>query len=73
MVKIHFLQKVLKKTSLGEGFKKKKNLEFSRFGLAHPTTLVITENLEKNKNFIVLKWFLGNFEQFLKKLFFHPK
>ena len=33
---------------LREGFKKKKkNLEFSRFGLKHPPTLVIAENLEK--------------------------
>ena len=27
--------------------KRKKNLEFSRFGLNHPPTLVIAENLEK--------------------------
>ena len=31
---------------LGKG-SKKKNLEFSRFGLTHPPTLVIVENLEK--------------------------
>ena len=66
--------KFIKNKHAREGFKKKKkNLEFSRFGLNHPPTLVITENLEKNKIFIVLKWFLGNFEQFWKNLFFHPR
>ena len=50
-------------------------LEFFFIGiLKHPPTLVIAKNLEKKyKISIVLKWFLGNFEQFLKKLFFHPK
>ena len=32
---------------VGKGRVKKKNLEFSRFGLNHPPTLVIAENLEK--------------------------
>ena len=50
----------------------KKNIEFSRFGLTYPPTLVIAKNLEENKIIIVLKWFLGNFDQFWKKLFFHP-
>ena len=30
---------------------KKKNLEFSRFGLTHPPILVIAKNLEKIKKF----------------------
>ena len=41
---------------LGKGsIKKKKNLEFSRFGSTHPPTLVITENLEKKLNFYCSK------------------
>ena len=67
MEKINIFGRILR-----EGFKK--NLEFSRFGLPHPPILVIAENLEKkNKIFIVLKWVLGNFEQFWKNLFFYPK
>ena len=37
---------ILKEHYVREGFKKK-NLEFPRFGLSHPPTLVIAENLEK--------------------------
>ena len=47
----------------------KKNLEFSRFFQTHPPTLLKSENLGKIF-FIILKSFLGNFEQFLKKYFF---
>ena len=39
-----------------------------------PTHLCNRKKSEKkNKIFIILKWFLGNFEKFWKKLFFHPK
>ena len=36
-----------------------------------PTMGFWRQNLEKNKRFVILKWFLGKFEQFWKKLFFH--
>ena len=49
---------------LREGFKKKKkNLEFSRFGLTHPPHPCNREKSgKKNKNFMLLKCFLSNFE-----------
>ena len=60
--------------ALRKGSKKKKNLEFSRFGLTHPPhPCNRRKSGKKNKIFIVLKWFLGNFEQFWKNLFFHPE
>ena len=47
-------QKMYHKKVLGKGSKKKKkNLEFSRFGLTHPPTLVIAENLEKKIKFLL--------------------
>jgi len=49
-------------------------VEFVFYGqYSEEPCLVIAKNLGKNKIFIVLQWFLGNFEQLLKKLFFHPK
>ena len=57
---------------LGKGATNK-NLEFSRFGLNHPPTLVIAKKSGKNKIFIILKWFLSNFEQFWKNLFFQAR
>ena len=57
---------------LREGFKKKSGI-FQIFSkpTTHPSK--IRKSGKKNKNFIILKSFLGNFEQFLKKYFFHPK
>ena len=56
--------------SLREGFKKKKSGIF-QIGSTHPCNR--RKSGKKNKIFIVLKWFLGNFEQFWKNLFFHPR
>ena len=50
--------------SLGKGSKKKKkNLEFSRFGLTHPPHPCNREKSGK-KNFMLLKCFLSYFETF---------
>ena len=38
-----------------------------------PTMGFWRQNLEKNKRFVILKWFLGKFEQFWKILFFHSR
>ena len=59
---------------LGKGsIKKKKIWNFP--DLVWPThpPLQLQKIWKKNKIFIVLKWFLGNFEQFWKKLFFDPR
>ena len=49
--------------------KKKKMWNFP--DLVWPTHPYNCRKSGKNKIFIVLKWFLGNFEQFWKNLFFH--